>query len=323
LTPPPLLEVEHLSISYHSPAGIHRAVRDVSFQISSGETLALVGESGSGKSTLALALLGSLDPGGILDSGKVYFEGRNIAALSRREWKSIHSRKIGIVFQDSRSALNPVLTVEEHLIETIRAHRDWSRKQARTPARQFLNEVGIPERYMRYYPFELSGGSCQKVGIALAICNSPMLLVADEPTSSVDSTIQVQILDLLTQMRDRHRLSLLLISHDMPMVSRVSDRIMVMYQGRIVESGLTQEVFASPMHPYTRALMRSRLNTSTRYDTRPVLPIPGAGPQTGRESPGCVFAPRCIEFGRRCLQAIPEPREISSSHWVACMRISG
>lgn len=319
---PPLLEVERLSISYHSPAGIHQAVRDVSFQIYPGETLALVGESGSGKSTLAFGMLGSLDPGGIIGSGKVYFEGSNIAALSNREWKSIHSRKIGIVFQDSRSALNPVLTVEEHLIETIRAHQDGSMKQARILARQFLEEVGIPERYMRYYPFELSGGSCQKVGIALAICNSPMLLVADEPTSSVDSTIQVQILDLLTEMRNRHGLSLFLISHDMPMVSRVADRILVMYHGRIIESGLTREVFASPMHPYTRALMLSRLNASTRYDNRPVFPIPGVGPQPGEEFPGCVFAPRCTEFGRRCMEAIPERREISTTHWAACMRIS-
>jgi oligopeptide/dipeptide ABC transporter ATP-binding protein len=321
LTPPPLLKVDRLSISYHSPAGITRAVRDVSFHISSGETLALVGESGSGKSTLAFGLLGLLDSGGKIDSGEIHFEGTNIGFLSNQEWKSTHSRKIGIVFQDSRSALNPVLTVEKHLIETIRAHQDMSRRQARKLAREFLAEVGIPERYMRYYPFELSGGSCQKVGIALAICNSPMLLVADEPTSSVDSTVQVQILDLLADMKDRHRLSLLLISHDMPMVSRVADRILVMYHGRIVESGLTQEVFTSPMHPYTRALMRSRLNALARYDTHPVFPIPGIVPRPGQEFPGCVFAPRCTEFGRRCLEAIPGMREISKTHWAECMRV--
>jgi oligopeptide transport system ATP-binding protein len=322
LAPPSLLEVEHLSISYHSPAGITHALRDASFQLSSGETVALVGESGSGKSTLAFGILGLLDSGGKIDSGEIRFEGRHIGSLSDREWKSTHSRKIGIVFQDSRSALNPVLTVEDHLIETIRAHQDLPGKQARRLAREFLSEVGIPERYMRYYPFELSGGSCQKVGIALALCNSPMLLVADEPTSSVDSTVQVQILDLLAEMKDRHRLSLLLVSHDMPMVSKVADRIMVMYQGRIVESGLTQEVFASPVHPYTQALMRSRLNALTRYDTHPVFPIPGALPRPGEEFSGCVFAPRCTKFGRRCLEAIPGSREISETHWAACLRVS-
>jgi oligopeptide/dipeptide ABC transporter ATP-binding protein len=323
LTPPPLLEVDCLSISYHSPAGITHAVREVSFHISSGETLALVGESGSGKSTLAFGILGLLDSGGVIDAGEIHFKGMNIGSLSNHEWKSTHSRKIGIVFQDSRSALNPVLTVEKHLIETIRAHQDLSRKQARKLSREFLAEVGIPERYMRYYPFELSGGSCQKVGIALAICNSPMLLVADEPTSSVDSTVQVQILDLLSEMKERHRLSLFLISHDMPMVSRVADRILVMYHGRIVESGLTKEVFTSPMHPYTKALMQSRLNASTRYDTHPVFPIPGAAPSPGQEFSGCAFAPRCTEFGRRCLEAIPGSREISKTHRAACMRVTG
>jgi oligopeptide/dipeptide ABC transporter ATP-binding protein len=168
-----------------------------------------------------------------------------------------------------------------------------------------------------------SSTSGQKVGIALAICNSPMLLVADEPTSSVDATVQVQILDLLAEMKDRHRLSLLLISHDMPMVSRVADRILVMYHGRIVESGLTQEVFAAPMHPYTQALMQSRLNASTRYDTHPVFPIPGAVPRPGQEFPGCVFAPRCTESGQQCLETIPDSREISETHSAACIRVPG
>jgi oligopeptide/dipeptide ABC transporter ATP-binding protein len=321
LTPSPLLEIEHLSISYHSPAGTIRAVRDASFHVSSGETVALVGESGSGKSTLAFGIVGLLDSEATIDSGEIRFENRNVASLDEREWRRTHSRKIGIIFQDSRSALNPVLTVEDHLIETIRAHQNLSRKEARKLASEFLNEVGISERFMSYYPFELSGGSCQKVGIALALCNGPMLLVADEPTSSVDATVQVQILDLLAEMKARHRLSLLLVSHDMPMVSKASDRILVMYHGIIVESGLTCEVFASPMHPYTQALMRSRLNASTRYDTHPVFPIPGAMPSPGQELPGCVFAPRCTEFGRRCLEAAPGSRQISATHWAACLRV--
>jgi len=316
----PLLEVSHLCVSYAHNSEIIRAVRGVSLQIPEGETLSLVGETGSGKSTLAHAVLGLLDDRARVDSGEIVFEGRSLQSLKRRDWKDVRSLKIGIVFQDMRSALNPVLTLGRHLTETLRAHRKLSRKAARARALELLREVGIPGTYERLYPFELSGGECQRVGIALAICNNPRLLIADEPTSAVDSTLQAHIVDLLEALKQRYGLALLFISHDLPLVSQVSDRISVMYHGRIVESGLAGEVIASPAHPYTRGLIRCQPDLSHQYETRPLAAIPGAAPASGEDFPGCAFAPRCGEAEPLCRGSVPAVREISRTHWAACIR---
>jgi oligopeptide/dipeptide ABC transporter ATP-binding protein len=296
------------------------AVRDISLQISEGETLALAGETGSGKSTLAYGVLGLLDNQGSIESGEILFEGRSLRSLNGRDWRSIRSRKIGIVFQDARSALNPVITVASHLIETLRAHREISRKEARIRALELLSEVGIPKGHENLYPFELSGGECQRIGIGLGICNNPKLLIADEPTSAVDPTLQAQILDLLQIMKQRYGLALLLISHDLPLISQVSDRISVMYHGRIVESGLAEEVLASPSHPYTRGLIQCQPDMSHHYETHPLATIPGAAPISGDDLPGCAFAPRCSDLAPQCKNAVPAGREISKTHWAACIR---
>ncbi len=320
--PQPLLDVRNLSITYCLSSEAIRAVRNASLQVCEGETLALAGETGSGKSTLALAVLGLLDRQASLESGEILFEGHIIPAAGSRDWESIRSRKIGMVFQDSRSALNPVLTIGKHLTETLRAHQELSPKNAHARASELLRGVGIPRGHEKLYPFELSGGECQRVGIALALCNSPRLLIADEPTSAVDPTIQAQILDLLRLMKQRYGLALLLISHDLPLISQVADRVSVMYHGRIVEYGLSQEVFTSPAHPYTQGLVQSQPGLQHHYETFPLTAIPGALPAPGEDFPGCAFAPRCSIVERQCQESLPAGLALSSTHWVACFRDS-
>jgi peptide/nickel transport system ATP-binding protein len=316
----PLLEVQNLSVTYASSCIPIRAVRNVSLQISDGESLALAGETGSGKSTIALSVLGLLDRQTRVESGKILFEGQSILSLSNTEWSAIRGRKIGLVFQDSRGALNPILSAEDHLIETLRTHQKLSKKHARARALELLNEVGIPKGQQKLYSFELSGGACQRIGIALAICNNPQLLIADEPTSAIDSTIQSQILDLLQIMKHRYGLTLLLISHDLPMISQVADRISVMYHGRIVESGLKEELFSFPAHPYTRALLQSQPSLHHHYDIHPLGTIPGTLPVPGEEFAGCAFAPRCNHMIQLCKESIPSEHALSQTHWVACIQ---
>lgn len=316
----PLLDIQNLSIAYHVSSQIIRAVRNVSLQIGEGETVALVGETGSGKSTLALSILGLLGDQARVESGEIVFEGRGIQSLNSREWKRIRSRKIGIAFQDARSALNPILSVEDHLIETIRSHQQLSKKDAREIASGLLQEVGIPEEQKTLYPFELSGGACQRIGIALAICNHPRLFIADEPVSALDGTLQAQILDLLQHMKQRHNLALLLISHDLPLISQVADRICVVYHGRIVESGFSDEVFTSPAHPYTLGLIRSQPGMQHHHETNPLAAIPGSMPVPGEDPPGCMFAPRCRDASPKCGETVPGRRALSDTHWAACIR---
>ena len=317
----PLLQVEHLAVSYTTPSGVLRAVRDVSFRIQSGETLALVGETGSGKTTVALAAAGLLDYGNQLESGQITFEGRQLDRPGGAGWQELRSRKIGMVFQDARSSLNPVLTIGDHLLETIRSHQDLNRKRARACATELLAEVGIPdpEYNMRRYPFELSGGMCQRVGIALGICNRPRLLIADEPTSALDPTIQAQILDLLVELKQRHGLALLLVSHDLALVSEFADRVAVMYCGRLVECGPAREIFVHPSHPYTRGLLESLPGLHQSRES-PLRIIPGMPPAAGEELPGCAFAPRCPLAEQRCTAAIPAEVTISGDHWAACLK---
>ena len=314
-----LLDIRHLSVCYPTPSGPLRAIRDVSFHILAGETLALVGETGCGKSTVALALLGLLESGQV-ESGEIIFEGRNLREFQGRDWRSLRGSRIGMVFQDARSALNPVLTIGDHLVETIRTHQQISRKAALTLAADLLRETGIPEpRFqMRRYPTELSGGMCQRVGIALGICNRPKLLVADEPTSALDPTIQAQIMALLGEMKRRHGLSLLLISHDLTLVSESAERVAVMYQGRMVESGPGSCVLARPAHPYTRGLTESVPNLSHNCATRPLAGVPDASPARPEEFTGCPFVPRCQFSEARCSAAFPEPVALADDHWAAC-----
>ncbi len=318
----PLLEVKNLSVSYHLSSQIIHAVRNISFQISAGETLALVGETGSGKSTCALSLLGLLGHQAHLESGEILFDGRSLRHLKSRQWKSIRSRKIGIAFQNACAALNPILSVEAHLIETLQAHRKLSRKNARIRALELLREVGIPEGQEKLFPFELSGGACQRVGLALAICNNPSLLIADEPISALDAVSQARLIDLLQLLKQRHNVALLLISHDLLLIPQIADRISVMYQGMILESGLKEEILASPAHPYTQGLLASRPDLQHHHETHPLRSISGSMPVSGEILPGCPFAPRCAYSEPQCRQAALEETALSRTHRAACIRIS-
>jgi oligopeptide/dipeptide ABC transporter ATP-binding protein len=316
-----LLEVRNLSVNYPTVDGPVRAVRNVSFRLAPGQTLALVGETGCGKTTLALALSG-LIPMGQIESGEVVFEDRDLHRLPENRWREIWGRKIGLVFQDSRSALNPVLTVGAHLADALQAHERLSRRTARTRAAELLLEVGIvdPILTLDRFPFELSGGMCQRIGIALGICGRPVLLIADEPTSALDATIQVQVLDLLAEMKRRHQLALLLISHDLALVSNYADQAAIMYGGRLVEYGASREVILHPAHPYTRALVDCLPDLDTSAEERTLAVIPGSSLPAGQDPPGCGFAPRCSKREKRCTDSLPGAWEDAQGHWAACIK---
>jgi len=321
----PLLEVRRLTVAHDRSPGPGRAVRDLSLQLFPGEALALVGESGCGKSTLALAIARLLEGGSRVESGEVRFDGTDLLELDEKAMRRIRGRRLGFVFQHPRSALNPVLTVREHLVESLRAHQDIGRAAARERARALMAEVGFPDpdAFARRYPFELSGGLCQRLAIALGICHNPALLVADEPTSALDPTIAVQVLELLAALRRRHGLALLLVSHDLGAVRHFCDRVAVMYHGRLVEIGSAAESLSAPAHPYTRALVECAIDLSTAGTGPPLRFIPGAPPPAGEDLPGCSFAPRCPRAEAQCVAALPPPVPLSESHWAACIKASG
>jgi len=315
-----LLEVEGLSVSYASGRDWLRVVRGIDLWIAAGETLALVGETGCGKSSAALALSGLLDAGARVKYRRFEFEGRTPG--SRRDWSLLHGARVAMVFQDARGSLNPVLTVGAHFRHTILTHHGISRKEARERARVLLAEVGLPdaERVLRLHPFELSGGMCQRVAIALALCSDPALLVADEPTSALDPTIQAQVLGLLRHLRERRGLSLLLVSHDLPLVAGVADRVAVMYHGSILELGPAPDVLRAPAHPYTRLLAASLPGVAMgRSAQLPV--IPGTPPAAAENFPGCPFEPRCPESdGERCQRQMPAGVPLEGGRDVACVK---
>ncbi|MBP1596315.1 MAG: transporter ATP-binding protein [Acidobacteria bacterium] len=319
-----LLEIEHLSVSYLTGACAVRAVRDVSLHIDAGESLALVGETGSGKSTLALAVLGLLEGPGAIAEGEIRMEGTRLTpdgSLSR----TLRGRRVGMVFQDARGSLNPVLTIGSQLTEVLRAHQDLSRKDANAAAQAVLGEVGIPEPGLlsRCYPAELSGGMCQRAAIALAICNRPALLIADEPTSALDPSIQAQILALLRRLQDQRRLALLLISHDLALVSGVAERVAVMYHGNMIETGRTEDVFRRPAHPYTSLLLACRPDLEHRWDQSPLAAIPGSIPTDTQGFRGCSFAPRCRIAETACSESVPPALKVRDGHWASCFKPVG
>jgi len=297
----PLLDIRGLETAIGSRAGVVRAVRGVSLRVDRGETVGLVGESGSGKSITALSIARLLPPAGRITAGEVLLDGQDVLRLSQRALRAVRGRRIGMVFQDSMTALNPLLPVGRQLTEHVRAHLGLGPREATRRALRLLDEVGVTdgERRLRQYPHQLSGGLRQRVAVAIALAADPDLLIADEPTTALDVTIQAQILDLLRREQRDRGMGLLVITHDLGVVAGIADRVAVMYAGRIIEEGATDAVFAEPAHPYTLGLLTSVPRLDTSLDAR--LPsIPGAPPPLWALDAGCAFRPRCPVAIDRC-----------------------
>jgi peptide/nickel transport system ATP-binding protein len=313
-----VLEVEGLHVSFPTDDGSVDAVRGVSYSLAPGEALGIVGESGSGKSVTSLAIMGLL-PRTASVRGEVRLAGSSMLGLNDAEISALRGDDISMVFQDPLSSLTPVYTVGQHLVEAIRAHRDATRAEARETALRLLETVGIPsaERRLDAYPHELSGGMRQRVVIAIAIANDPAVIIADEPTTALDVTVQAQILDALAVARRETHAALVLITHDLGVVAGQVDRVGVMYAGRIVEMGPIDEVFREPLMPYTVGLLGS-IPRLDRDRTQALTPIPGTPPSLLEPQHGCAFAPRCPLVRDRCRTESPQLRAVRPSRLAAC-----
>ncbi len=315
-----LLEVEDLVVEFPTRRGPLVAVDGVSFTIEPGEVLGMVGESGAGKSLTGMAIIGLLEPPGRIARGCVRLEGRRIDDLPPEAMRRIRGRKIGAIFQDPLTSLNPLYTIGRQLQETIRTHLDLDARAARERAIGLLREVGIPapERRIEAYPHELSGGMRQRVVIALALAAEPALVVADEPTTALDVSIQAQIVQLLKRLCREHRTAVLLVTHDMGVIAETADRVAVLYAGRLVELGPVEAVIRRPRHPYTQGLMGAIPRIGVRGGR--LVQIEGAMPRLDAIPPGCAFHPRCPRAFERCRHARPEPSAVGPGHTAACWR---
>jgi peptide/nickel transport system ATP-binding protein len=314
-----LLRVQDLKTYFFTEAGVVKAVDGVSFSVNEGEPLGLVGESGSGKTVTVLSSMGIVARPGRIVSGKVFFKGQELMHSSESEMRKIRGRRIGYVSQDPNSSLDPLYTIGNQLVEVIRTHFDMSKEEAFQKGVKLLELVGIPEpeTRMRAYPHELSGGMRQRVAIARALSGEPELLVADEPTTNLDVTIQAQVLELLKTLGRELSMSLILITHDMGLIAEMTSRVVVLYAGRVAEVATTKEIFLSPKHPYTAALLAS----VPRLDRKTLLvPIGGNIPNLITPPSGCRFHPRCKFVKDICVQQVPEVEAIGAGREVACHR---
>jgi len=315
----PLLSVEDLRVEFWTSRGTVYAVNGISFEVAAGETLGIVGESGCGKSVTSLALLGILSRAGRVISGSAMFGGRDLLKLDDQQLRKIRGREIAMIFQDPMSSLNPVLTVGRQIREALETHFDMERRPADRRSAELLDQVGIPSARQRLgdYPHQFSGGMRQRAMIAMALACEPKLLIADEPTTALDVTIQAQILDLLRELVSERDTSLILITHDLGVVAGLCERVHVMYAGTFVETGSADQVFAAPQHPYTYGLLRSvpRLDTARRQALQPI-----AGSPRNMLSPpdSCPFAPRCPNRIQVCTDVLPELEPVEPGHRIAC-----
>ncbi|MEX1158728.1 MAG: ABC transporter ATP-binding protein [Thermomicrobiales bacterium] len=316
----PLLDVKNLKTQFFTQDGVVRAVDDVTFHIMPGETLGIVGESGSGKSITAMSIMRLIPtPPGRIVNGSVHFEGDDVLTMSDEEMRSVRGNKIAMIFQDPMTSLNPVLNINRQIGETLELHLGMSRSQSRQRAIELLQMVGIPnaDRRVDQYPHQFSGGMRQRVMIAMALSCNPTLLIADEPTTALDVTIQAQILDLMRSLQIEHNTALMLITHDLGVVAGMTDRIQVMYAGHIVETADTEELFANPRHPYTVGLLNSipRLDAA---DKTKLDPIRGMPPDLIDLPDMCPFLPRCDYAREKCEQQNPPLLEVNADHRSAC-----
>ena len=312
-----LLSVRDLFVEYTSNRQVIHAVNGVSFDIARGETLGLVGETGAGKTTIAKSILRILpDRSAKIKSGEIDFEGQELVTLDFGEMQKIRGDKISMVFQDPMTALNPVKNIGSQVSGVIALHNNISKDEAWERAREMLGMVGIMEDRMKEFPHQFSGGMKQRVVIAMALACNPDLLLADEPTTALDVTIQAQVLDMMNELKKKFETALVMITHDLGVVAKMCDDVAVMYAGRIVESGTLEDVFNRTMHPYTEGLFNSLPNISDRKSE--LKPIPGLMPDPTKLPPGCTFAPRCQYARDACANRKPELRSVSDTHCVAC-----
>jgi oligopeptide/dipeptide ABC transporter ATP-binding protein len=313
----PLLAVSHLTTVFETGRERVAAVDDVSFEIGAGETLGLVGESGSGKTVTALSIMRLVQPPGRIASGRIFLKGRDLLTLSEREMQGVRGAEIGLIFQEPATALNPVFTIGSQIVETLLVHRRATKREAKARAIELLQAVRIPDAAARIndYPHQLSGGMRQRVLIAMALACKPSLVIADEPTTALDVTIQAEVLDLLREMKAAFDLSLLLITHDLGVVASTADRVAVMYAGRIVEAGPVRAIFRDPQHPYTRGLLASIPGGAPGVRLRA---INGSVPLLGALPPGCAFNPRCPDRFHLCTSAPPPEYAVGPEHAARC-----
>jgi oligopeptide/dipeptide ABC transporter ATP-binding protein len=315
-----LLEIDDLHVQFDTPEGKARVVNGATFKVLEGETLGLVGESGCGKSLTALATLRLITPPGRITGGRILLRGRDLLKVSEPEIRKVRGKEISLIFQEPVAALNPVFTVGDQIAEAIRVHNKVGKKDAMQQAVGLLRMVQIPdaERRVHEYPHQMSGGMCQRVMIAMALSCKPALLIADEPTTALDVTIQAEILDLLKRLKGEFGLSVLLISHNLGVIAGSADRVAVMYAGRVVEEAPVRDIFASPKHPYTLGLLRSVPKLGDRSSKRRLTAIPGSVPDPLAPAPGCPFAPRCPDVMEVCRHHDPQLLPLGSERKVAC-----
>ncbi len=314
-----VLEVSNLATEFHTPDGVVYAVNGVDLSLRPGEFLAIVGESGSGKSVTMMSMLKLIPmPPGKIVSGEVEFEDQDLLRLDLDDLRAVRGGKIGFIFQDPMTSLNPVLTIGKQITESLDLHTDLSEKEAKKRAEELLSLVGIPDanQRLRNYPHELSGGMRQRVMIAIALACSPKVIIADEPTTALDVTIQAQIIDIIGDLREKLNTAVIWITHDLAVVAGLADRVVVMYGGRIVEQALVKDLYAAPQHPYTKGL----LNSLPRLDQKghELSAIEGQPPSLRTAPTGCSFAPRCEYAHDRCWNEIPPLMEVAFEHYSAC-----
>ena len=314
-----LLDIKNERLSFFTPAGEVKALNNVSFSMKQGEVLGIVGESGSGKSVTAYSLMGLTAYPGKLIGGELRFNGHEVEKMTEKDFRKMRGEEISIIFQDPMTSLNPVYTIGNQIVEMVRLHTNKDKKEAYARAKELLELVGInePERRLKQYPHELSGGMRQRVMIAIALACEPKLLIADEPTTALDVTIQAQILELMMELRKKLGMSIIMITHDLGVVASMCEKIAVMYAGKIVEYGTTDEIFYEPKHEYTKGLINSIPKLNQKEKER-LVPIEGSPVDLLNPPAGCPFAPRCKSCMKICLRQMPPRTDLSDTHYTQC-----
>lgn len=314
-----LLDIKNERLSFFTPAGEVKALNNVSFSMKQGEVLGIVGESGSGKSVTAYSLMGLTAYPGKLIGGELRFNGHEVEKMTEKDFRKMRGEEISIIFQDPMTSLNPVYTIGNQIVEMVRLHTNKNKQEAHARAKELLELVGInePERRLKQYPHELSGGMRQRVMIAIALACEPKLLIADEPTTALDVTIQAQILELMMELRKKLGMSIIMITHDLGVVASMCEKIAVMYAGKIVEYGTTDEIFYNPKHEYTKGLINSIPKLNQKEKER-LVPIEGSPVDLLNPPAGCPFAPRCKSCMKICLRQMPPRTDLSDTHYTQC-----